>query len=246
MFTAYFDASRSGTDDRVVTVGGFVAPVKKWDRFGKEWKELLRESGTGATMFHMTDFVGSRKPWQDWKGKTNERREYMDKLVSCIDRNTNKGFAVSLMKSHFSRVNSVYRVEEEIGPRYALCGLGCIGKVVLWAEKRKIDPKSILYIFEDGDPGQGRLISSARAQGFNAIPQSKATIRQFDACDIAAWKARATIDDSIFRNVTMEPAWRAKIMKSLRRLELIVQDNGWCTLESLSGICLALGISRRV
>jgi hypothetical protein len=64
--------------------------------------------------------------------------------------------------------------------------MGCLGKLEIWAENKKIKKDKILCVFEDGDKGIGQLIALARSEGFNAVPQSKKDVRAFDACDLAA------------------------------------------------------------
>ena len=89
----------------------------------------------------------------------------------------------------------------------------------------------------------------ARAEGFNAIPQSKADIRAFDACDLAAWKARAVVDDSLERQLQIkDPEIANRILDSLALVEHIVRDPdqvGMYSVEGLRRVCKILGIAKR-
>ncbi len=64
VFRAYFDATAT-PDKSVESVAGFVSRVHKWERFEKQWRDLLPET---VTMFHMTDFVSSRGGGNHGKG----------------------------------------------------------------------------------------------------------------------------------------------------------------------------------
>lgn len=244
MFTAYFDASRS-KNKRVTTMVGFVSRDSKWERFDAQWQSLLDATGTGVTLFHMTDFVSSRKGWQSWKGRTDERRCLVQGLIACIGKNTNKGVAISLSSRDYDSMNSRRRLAEELGEEYAVCAFGCMGKIDKWASKKGINSKHIRYVFENGDGGQGAAIEKLRSWGFNAISEDKSTIRRFDPSDLAAWKARAIIDDALFRKDVTDSKERDFLKRSLTMLDPILHFNGWCTPASLTGICSALKIPAR-
>jgi hypothetical protein len=127
--------------------------------------------------------------------------------------------------------------------------MGCLGTLNNWAKRKGIDASKILCIFEDGDEGQGELIRFARSEGFNAIPQSKENIRAFDACDLAAWKLRALIDDALVKKLYSADSEAAdKMMKSLGQLEDIARDSkeiGRFSMRALVKTCKALGIDTR-
>jgi hypothetical protein len=247
MFRAYFDASGNRTKS-VLTMAGFVSREKKWERFEDDWKALLPST---MTMFHMTDFVNSRKGWESWKGPQHSKRraEFISSLAECIKKATNKGFAQSMRLSHYDQCDKDYRVTEHYGSLYGVLGMGCLGRLQKWATKKKIDRKNILCIFEDGDEGQGAFLKLARAEGFNAIPQGKADIRAFDACDLAAWKARAVVDDSWERQLQLrDPKAADRILSSLTLVEDIVSDAGevgMLTADGLKRACLVLRIPKR-
>jgi len=247
IFRAYFDASGS-RNQSVLTMAGFVSRDKKWERFEDDWKALLPST---VTMFHMTDFVNSRKGWESWKGPEHSRRRFalIQDLAACIKKATNKGFAHSLRISHYNHCDKEYKLTEHYGHPYGVLGMGCLGRLEVWATKKQIDKSNILCIFEDGDEGQGAFLKMARAEGFNAIPQSKADIRAFDACDLAAWKARAVIDDSWERQLHMnDPKAGGKIMESLTLVETIIRDSEQAAMHSVDGLkraCTILGIPKR-
>ena len=244
MFTAYFDAS--GTEkSRGITIAGFISHPERWSRFEDKWKSLLPPT---VSMFHMTDFVSSRNGWEQWKGATQHRVSFFEALIDCIKSHTSQGLAISVLMRDYLEIDSRYRFREMTGGPYAFLMIACLGRLKRWAKKRPTNWRNMLCVFEDGDEGQADALNRARAEGFNAIPQSKDRIRAFDACDLAAWKARAMIDDAWERKLHLnDPASADRIMRSLSQLELIVdtKDIGMYSTKSLTRICEKLNIPRR-
>jgi hypothetical protein len=242
MFTAYFDAS--GTKrTMVLTVAGFVATAEEWKVFETEWKGLLPE---GISVFHMKDFVSSKKGWEEWKGKSSRRAHFFAALVKCIRTHTRKGFALTIAMPDYNKINSEYAFSEAVGNPYPLVGNGALGQLKNWATKKRIDFRQIPCAFEEGDEDQGDLLNRARADGFDAITQSKKCIRAFDACDLAVWKARAIMDDSFFRELQLkDPRGADRILKSLDQLESITPDNGRLSANRMRNICYGFKIAKR-
>lgn len=105
--------------------------------------------------------------------------------------------------------------------------------------------KDIVH-FEEGDEDQSDLMRRARSIGFNAIAQSKSDIRAFDACDLAAWKARVAVDDSFVRKEHMKgPSYGWRIMKSISEIGTVLQNNGLLDTASMVAACDALGVPKR-
>ncbi len=235
MFTAYFDAS-GDENSPVVTVAGFVSRVSKWERFEQQWRGLLPPD---IALFHMTDFASSRKGWELWKEITDQRAHLMAQLTSCIKKNTNKGFAASVAKKDYDRVNLQYAISEDFGGRYVLCGMACLAELQRWATSQKQDYRRIRCVFEDGDDGQGRLLKLAETVGFNVIRQSKRLIRAFDACDLGAWKARRIVDAAFDKKMhRYDPAGFKRTLASLDELGPILQDNGILRTKAIEQVCV--------
>ena len=248
VFRAYFDATAT-PDKSVESVAGFVGRVGKWERFEKQWLDLLPET---VSMFHMTDFVSSREGWESWKGPEHSKRraELIEKLVGCIKMATNKGFSLTLRSADYSECDLEYALTEYYGYPYVILGLACLGSLAKWAENKGVPKKNILCFFEDGDLGKGRLIELARVDGFNVIPQSKADIRAFDACDLAAWKSRTVVHDTWERELQMkDPNSAGRILNSLGQVESLLkssQQPSMLTARGLRAVCDNIGIPKRL
>jgi hypothetical protein len=248
IFTAYFDASAT-KKKTVTTVAGFVSRTERWGKFEDEWKSLLPSS---VDHFHMTDFVSSQDGWESWKGPENSERRavLISNLVRCIKKCTNRGFAHTVRKVHFDDCNAEYMLGERFINPYVLLGLSCLGGLAAWAKKKGVPKDHILCIFEDGDIGQGKLLGLAKADGFNVIPQAKKHIRAFDACDLLAWKARTTIDNTWENKEQLQSAVHIRrILESLDLTEGIVKDPkgvGILNAVALKRTCISEGIPKRI
>src|SRR5579872_4678568 len=73
MYSAYFDASGTKRTP-VLTLGGFVSTVAKWERFEKQWARILKAND--VSFFHMTEFASSKGEFADWKGDSERRRKF--------------------------------------------------------------------------------------------------------------------------------------------------------------------------
>jgi hypothetical protein len=241
VFSAYFDAS-GVKQMRVLTVAGFVTTVRKWDRFDGEWSALL--AGEALSAMHMTDFASSQGEFASWKGQTERRREFMDRLCACIKRNTNKGFASSLVLSDYGVLNAEFRLMETVGQPFTLCMRSCLGGLKLWAKRKKVTTDRLLVYIEHGDQDQGELIKRARDDGFKIIPLFKADAQAFQAGDLAAWKSRVAIEDVTYGPLESEADFK-KIVRSLDPIKHIVQNNGAYDAEALRKLCLGGQVPRR-
>jgi hypothetical protein len=248
LFRAYFDASGK-KEHRVMTVAGFVSRPEKWDHFQEAWMKLLP---LGMKMFHMTDFVSFQNGWEEWRGDDNRQRriKLITDLVDCVKRHTNKGFAQSVRLSDFRRASKRFEIERQFNHPYVLLGMGCLGGIKRWAEKKNEKVNNILCLFEDGDEGQGDLIAKARREGFNAIPQSKAEIRAFDAADLAAWKARAVVDDAWERQLFRKDEKAApRIERSLDQIDKLINsasDNAMYSQAAIERVLIGLSVPKRL
>jgi len=221
-FSAYFDAS--GTcDSQVLTVAGFVSTVNKWMRFEKEWTSILRREG--IKVFHMTDFVSSKREFAEgWKGATERRRVFISDLATCIRRNVNKSFRSTLVVRDYKKVNAVFNFGNSPGLPYAFCSLMCAYTLRRWAERKKAE-KRLLYYFEDGDKGKGdfeRL--HQRIYHTSPIFLTKEQSVPLQAADFAAWKLKTAVQEAIKPDHSFEKG--VNLLRSIEVLKAIPKDGG--------------------
>lgn len=242
IFSAYFDASGSKSEHRILTVAGFVSRARKWDKFDEKWSAILKSFKVGA--MHMTDFASSGGEFKDWKGKSELRRDFMDQLVKCIKNYTNKGFASSVVIPDYNEVNREYMLSEKIGQPYTLCAMACLGALALWARKKHINVAEMIIAVEHGDQDQGELVGLAQKDGMTVIPVPKEKAQAFQAGDIVAWKSRTAIQQALYGPArSMEDL--DSVMRSLKPINSIVQRNGGFDKERLLQYCKKKGVKKR-
>lgn len=241
-FSAYFDASGNKNDHKVLTVAGFVSTVRKWDRFDERWASILK--GAEVSAMHMTDFASSAGEFRNWRGQSERRRKFVAALAQCTKRNSNKGFASTLVIPDYNDVNRKYMLSERVGQPYTLCAHACLGGLARWAAGKRLDFREVLIAMESGDQDQGELLRKAREEEFKVVPLSKADAQAFQAGDMAAWKVRTAVHNSLFGSTT-GPGDNADILRSLGPINPILQRNGGFDRETLLRYCREKRIARR-
>jgi hypothetical protein len=241
MFSAYFDASRD-KESRILTLGGFVSTLRKWERFEREWKAILEEYG--IAYFHMTDFVSSHSEFSEWRGQSEKRRVFVARLVQCIKKNTNKGFCTSLLLNDYATVDKEYQARESFGPPYSFCGLASLGMLQEWAKNKNIPVSKVLVFVEDGDEGLGEFRLRAKQQDCEVTPLSKSKAHALAAGDLVAWKARTAFYNTLFGSLS-SPEDAKNILRSLEPIRHVVQKNGGYDAVALREVCERQPIPKR-
>ena len=242
MFTAYFDASGKKRMP-AVAVAGFVSTVTKWDCFEREWSAILRRNN--VPLFHMTDFASSAADFADWKRQTERRKLFVDDLVACIKKNTNKGFSGSLAMKDYDYINARYELSENFGTPFVLCASLCLGALRKWAKRKQTDPTKILVIIEDGDDDKGHFLAVAKRDGVRVIALAKEDAMAFQAADFVAWKNRTAVQNAhAFKWKDLNKDGQ-DILRSLNVIDPIVQANQVHDRESLLRLCNGMNIPRR-
>jgi hypothetical protein len=227
---------------RAMTFAGFVSRASKWDRFNREWSQILADEGVSS--LHMTDFASSQGEYKSWKGNTDRRRRFIARLVSCIKRNTNKGFSSGIFIDDYNAINAEFMLAESMGQPYTLCGYSCLGALEKWAINKRTRKAAMLVAIEEGDEDQGELIQVAGSDGFRVIALSKAEVPAFQAADLIGWKSRTVLQDSLKMQLgTREEA--DGVLRSLEPLEGVVQRNAGFDARSLYRFCEAKNIPKR-
>jgi hypothetical protein len=186
-YTAYFDASGTATEP-AITMSGFVSDVERWRRFEIKWQKLLAKES--IDVFHMTDFVARKPPFDRWtKDASGEakRDQFFRSLLDVLFGQTIFSFAEMVPTCEYESANRAYQVNEWFGCPYAFAGLGCLLKVMQWVRRNNV--QRLQVFIEKGDEGQGildRILQ--KVLKIDANFKSKAEIVPFQAADIAAWE----------------------------------------------------------
>jgi hypothetical protein len=193
MLSAYFDASTQKVDPEhaVMFVSGCVATDKKWNRFERQWLELLTREGIDRP-FRMSRF------WVDFRERREDRTRIARQAIQIIKQNTRKSFVSGVMLKPHANLRKQRILPPLIEHPYTLCGSKAIAHIGEWVKRRNIVGQ-IDFVFEEGDLGQGALAGAMReATTVQVRFQSKRDVSPFDAADLISW----LISRSYYRMLT--------------------------------------------
>ena len=133
MLTGFFDAAGDNRSLDAITVGGYVAPVRNWSKFSRDWRGLLQSEGLDD--FHMTDFVAGARGFSKWKGQPDKQMKYLQKLVKVVRRNAHFSPATTIILKAWHALNEKYRLKECHATPYAIASVGVINKSIQWLKR---------------------------------------------------------------------------------------------------------------
>jgi hypothetical protein len=102
-YTVFFDESG---DQHIKVFAGFVAANDQWERFEKEWHDVLRRFE--APPLHMRTFAHSINEFATWKGDEQRRIRFLEALMVVIRIRTRAFFATAVLINGFEDVASQY------------------------------------------------------------------------------------------------------------------------------------------
>lgn len=204
LHAAYYDASGEADGYPVMTVGGAVAPVKKWERFQRDWLRVLKDDHVNE--FHATDFAASRGEFVDWKDDKPRRSKFLFNLGQVIKNNVNKLFMVNVEIQAWNEVNREYMLQEVFQGPYALAGYTAIRQLLKWAHGKNVSIPRLKVIFEDGDEGWHGLKILAKRSNVEPLRLSKSIAVPCQAADMIAWKSRIAFTNALRRLNKLETA----------------------------------------
>lgn len=188
MFKAYLDESVT-VDQRVLSVGAYLATADRWDLFQHEWQTLLDQAG--VAVFHMTDFEARRPPYDTWDRV--KRIGFLRALLATIKARTCLRVSVSVSIPDYDELAAHLR--QAYGP-YGFCAFQCLQYVRRWADDNNL-PDPIAYFFEQS-PREGEivramqhlqghidLIGAFRFYSYGFVPK---TCQPVQASDILAYE----------------------------------------------------------
>jgi hypothetical protein len=238
MFTAYFDESGTHDSSAAVVVSGYVASNQQWTEFDREWKKALDDEG--LSHFHMKDFAHSKKEFSDWKGDETRRKQFLERLISIIRKNTRKSFSYAVILKAYRELNSKYCLEETIGKPYAFCSVLCLMGLEVWKQEHGYrDP--VQTIFEDGaaDKKDFKQLLNKDSEVFPIFGQ-KREYTPLQAADLVAWEHLKIYTTA--ENGTMNTR---RLRKPFLALNSMPQEWAVYKIENLRDICRRQNIPLR-
>lgn len=163
--TSYFDAS-GGEKHPAIIVAGYIATVRRWERFDTDWRRVLNRKEFDVPYFHMKEFAHSRGEFEDWQGDERRRRRFINALLDVLASCAKAGFACMIKEPVWDSIDKSYPLRETYGCPYALAGRDCVNKAHHWGEARHhYGRNEIKSVFEAGDEGKGHLMRVVEEAG---------------------------------------------------------------------------------
>jgi hypothetical protein len=191
VFTAYFDDSGKADQGPIVTVGGAVSTIEKWEQLSSEWDNLIAEYG--LTRVHMKELLNTVKG--------GRAKSLMDALAGLVKKRTNKTISVSVLSRDWRKVNRVFKVQEELGSPFPMAGFSCVAFLNAWAKKNGARLEDIQVVFESGAEGSGFLTSLCRQEFGIDIAFGGKSIIPLQVADFVAWSNRRALVDVMDRDI---------------------------------------------
>jgi hypothetical protein len=251
MFAAYFDEA-GGDDLGYMFVAGYVASVEEWERFEIDWKLFLAKFD--VPYLHMKEFSQSKKCYAKWKNNEPMRGRFLGMAAEIINAHARRAFLSMVSCKEFEEVDAMYTLSERLNSPYALTGRACIGLANNWARNPKTQRLDIEYVFEDGGPDQGGLVSATRAlppflpapslkpsrdeKPSRNWPQGTKGFVQLQAADYLAYEARKVA----FNIVSGRPRIARKSLQVLTHVDL---DRSSWDKPRLLRLCHGANFERR-
>lgn len=254
MLALYSDCSRSGQNDGVTVVSGWLSSGELWLGFESDWATVLRRFD--VPYFHMKEYAHSTGAFETgWRGENEKRQRFIEALLAVIDRYALASFASMIERKTFDEVNREFQVREYFGTEFAICARLCIAEANRWMREHAYEPPPE-YVFEDGDP-RGRLTWLLESIGYpppsykpsrDRLAKDGTMIRgllPLQAADFAAYELRKNWDD--VGDIT-DPAELERYRKSFRGIGRVSKGEGFwgcCTADDLRQMCGDIGVTRR-
>jgi hypothetical protein len=157
MMTSYFDETIVDTI-KFTLVAGWASTLEEWQQFEYDWKIFLAKFD--VPHLHMKEFGLSTGPFKKWKGKEGTRKDFIRTASNIINADIRHGFVSCVSDGVFDKIDSIYELRGIFKSPYALAGRACATLASNWRKKETSESQEMEYVFEDGGPDKGDLISA--------------------------------------------------------------------------------------
>lgn len=255
MLASYFDEAIS-EDRGFITVCGWAATIAQWQQFEYDWRLFLAKYD--VPYFHMLEYAHSKGPFKKWHGKKWEgtRKNFMRDAATIVSETAQRGFIAFVDNEIFETYDKAYELRSRFNSPYALAGRSCVAMANTWQRTTASGQLEMKYVFEDGGPDKGGLISAMQAlpphlpapifepghdsKASKKWPNGRKGLVQLQAADYLAYEIRKfVVDHPLIKAGTR--GFRA----SLGALPNEKIDKAFITGAKLEQLCKLANIKRR-
>lgn len=156
----YFDKSGPTDEIPAITVAGVISTAEGWTSLAAEWEHALStfdrtEKGevvSGLPHFHMTDYDSGRGWYEHWQAH-GVKRERFARLLDIIEKHVLGVVCVSVSVEDCEG----WSLDPPVEVGFNLAGSHCMNVIPQFRYLVEHPSEQVLYVFEDGDSGFGRL-----------------------------------------------------------------------------------------
>lgn len=147
---------KAGPDDRIqaVTVAGVIMDSEQVPLFTQEWDEALYDFEE-LPFFHMSEYESDIGLYADWLDR-GVKAERLGRLIGIMEKYVMATVGVSV-----SLDDATYHYgSKDIVTGLGVCATHLFTMVPQWAHLQRNPTERVVYTFEDGDEGRGKLIEA--------------------------------------------------------------------------------------
>lgn len=156
MLSVYFDESYNHPTDSnpnpplVYTIAGYISTDKRWRKFQREWREVLKEAG--VAFFHMSKYEARKGEYENWPQE--KRVRILKKLHSIILKYYIQSVATTVILSDYNELTE--REKLAFGHPHVMAVIACMKDISIWGDYFGYR-EPMAYIFEAGSDHEGEM-----------------------------------------------------------------------------------------
>lgn len=243
-FDAFFDASGTQNDDRMLTVVGVLMKFDDHIGLDPEWKKVAREFG--ITRLHMKHFAHYLKEFEGWDD--TRRRALIIRLLDTARPRVAQIIVQGLALADYRVVDRTYRLTESMGGAYSLCQIMAMQRSIGWISRNYGGGVMMHMMVEHGDAGQPAMMGFLeRHKQYTPILLGKRDTESggwagLQLADLVAYEHRTLYEAAVAGRPLPKDRWR-KSLHAVRNT-LPVTD-GLTMAEHITNWCENLRIPFR-
>ncbi len=217
------DETGHSGDTSYVGMAGLVAPSSRWVVFENDWKVTMEKAG--IEYFHMREFAHSTGQFKEWKGKEEQRRLLLSRLMQIIRGTDATPVGAIVSMADYRTLTELQR--GQILDPYYLCFQTCAWGAVVMAIFEPPE-EEVVMIFGQHNEFQGRAaelwkvmrenINHGERMGSYAFSNAREVV-PLQAADIVAYELFQEFDNRLKRP-HLKRRWPFKQFLSMRPVPL--------------------------
>ena len=144
---------KAGPSDAIpaITVAGIIMDSERVPDFSKKWAAALR-SFEDTPFFHMTDYDSGIGLYEDWNAR-GVKQKRLARLLALVEKN-----AMAIVGVSVSLADCVAAFDHTpVETAYGIAATHCFAMVPQFRYLQQHPDERVIYTFEAGDQGHGRL-----------------------------------------------------------------------------------------